>query len=100
MVEILVSYVGILGIPGKEANWCEKYDPNRTIGELIRDMSQPRYRLGGQGKRIEILKFARGDVSKYNRADPYWSHATTLGQYSSAMGGPAGGYLELVYVVV
>ncbi len=100
MVELLVFWNGIVGIAGKGANWVEKYNPNRTIGELINDMSNPIYKLKGQGKRIEIFKHQYGNLSKLNPSDPYWSHSTTLQEYVNAMGGLRGKYIEMIFVVV
>lgn len=35
MIQILVYWIGNIGIVGKGPNWMERYDPNRTIGDLI-----------------------------------------------------------------
>jgi hypothetical protein len=100
MVQVLVYWHGIIGISGKGANWVENYDPNRTIGSIINDMSNPIYRLKESGKRIEMFKHYPRDLNKYNPNEPYWSHDTTLQEYVNAMGGFSGNYIELVYVLV
>ena len=93
----LVYWHGIIGIPGKGPNWSESYNPNRTIGELIKTMTDNR--LGERNKRIEIFKFNRGDISKYDKNNPYWSHSTKLSEYLSTIG-LQGKDIMLVYVIV
>lgn len=93
----LVYWHGIIGIPGKGPNWMEKYDPNRTIGELIHTMHA--HKLGEQNKRIEIFKFRPGHLDKYDKNDLYWSHTTKLSEYLNIMG-PYGKDLFLVYHII
>ena len=82
--DTLVYWCGLVGIPGKGPNWSEPYNPNRTIGELIQTMTK--HGLGEGGKRIEILKYQRGDVGKYDKNNPYWPHVTKLSEYLNTMG--------------
>lgn len=95
----LVYWGGIIGIPGKGPNWSEPYDPNKTIGSIIETLKT--HGLGEQNKRIEIFKFARGNMSKYDKNDMYWNHNTKLSEYFNLMGS---GYdprdIMLVYVVI
>jgi hypothetical protein len=55
---------------------------------------------GEKNKRIEIFKFERGDLNKYDKNNPYWSHDTKLSDYVSYMGGLNGPYIMLVYCIV
>ena len=90
----LVYWHGIVGIPGKGPNWEEPYNPNRTIGELIKTMTD--YKCGEQNKRIEILKYQRGNLSRYDKNNPWWPHSTTLAEYLNVMGDTN----FLVYVII
>jgi len=97
--QTLVYWHGIIGIAGKGPNWSEPYNPDRTIGDLIREMKA--HKLGENGKRIEIFKFQRGDLNKYDVKDMYWNHNTKLSEYLDWAGGWNGSnYLELIYVNV
>jgi hypothetical protein len=58
----LVYWHGILGIPGKGANWMEPYQPNKTIGELMQTLTANR--CGENNKRIEIFKFQPGHLER------------------------------------
>jgi len=80
---ILVYWHGIVGIAGKGPNYMERYDPNRTIGELIQAMTTARL---NERKTIQIIKFKYGNVSAVNPSDPYWSHNTKLSEYLAVMG--------------
>jgi hypothetical protein len=96
---VLIYWIGIVGIPGKGANWMESYVPDRTLGQLIQTMKSNR--LGDNKKRIEILKFQYGNLDKYDRNNPYWSHDTKLSEYLNFMGGWRGSNdLMLVYCIV
>lgn len=92
MTQVLVYWVGIIGVPGKGPNWTEQYDPNRTIGDLVDAMQA--HGLGGSNKRIKILKHF--SLHKLDQSDPYWSHSTKL----SECGGLCGKYLTLAYCIV
>ena len=81
--DILVFWIGIIGIPGKGAAWIEPYNPNITIGDIITKMTNAR--LGESNKRIEIFKFERGNLNKYDRNNPYWSHDTKISEYVNIM---------------
>ena len=94
---ILVYWIGIIGIAGKGPNWIESYDPNKTIGDLIRNMTNSY--LGERNKRLEIFKFERGDLNKYDRNNPYWTHDTKLSDCLTYYG-LFGRDLMLVYVIV
>jgi hypothetical protein len=74
----------------------EPYDPNKTIGELIQTMTN--HRLGELNKRIEIFKFQRGNLNKWDKNDPYWSHDTKLLDYVNIMGDVND--VMLIYVIV
>jgi len=88
MTQILVYWIGIIGIPGKGPNWIENYDPNRTIGDLIHTMKINK--LGENNKRIEILKHEYGNLNKYDKNNPYWNHSTKLSEYVAYCGGLKG----------
>jgi hypothetical protein len=47
------------------------------------------------------LKFQYGNLDKYDRNNPYWSHDTKLSEYLNFMGGWRGSNdLMLVYCIV
>jgi len=97
--QTLVYWHGIIGIPGKGPNWSEPYNPDRTIGDIIRDMKANN--LGENGKQIEIFKFQRGNLSKYDVNDMYWNHNTKISEYLEIMGGWNGSnILMLIYINV
>ena len=93
----LVYWHGILGIPGKGPNWMEPYNPDRTIGEIIQSMKNAGL---GERKNIEILKFKTGDVSKYDKNNPWWPHDTKLSEVVAHHGGLSGNNIQLVYYMV
>ena len=95
MAQIIVFWIGNIGIPGKGPGWTESYNPNRTIGELVQDLT--RNNVGGSGKRIEIFKHAYGNLNKYDKSDPYWSHSTKLSEYVAYCGGINGKYIQLIF---
>jgi hypothetical protein len=94
---ILVYWIGIIGIAGKGPAYTETYNPNRTIGELIQAMTSTGL---GERKRIEIFKFQPGNLSKYDKSNPYWSHDTKLSDYVIQMGGLNDNDIMLVYVII
>lgn len=98
MAKILVYWIGIIGIPGKGPNWSEPYDPNKTIGQIIQTMTH--HKLGEQRKRIEILKYESGDLNKYDKNNPYWSHDTRMIDYVNKMGGSPKNNVMMIYVIV
>ena len=98
MTQVLVYWIGIIGVPGKGPNWIEKYDPNRTIGELINTMMTNK--LGENNKRIEIFKQEYGNLNKYDKTNPYWNHSTKLSEYVDYCGGLNGKYIQLTYCIV
>ena len=98
MTEILVYWIGNLGIPGKGPNWIENYDPNRTIGDLIHTMKINK--LGENNKRIEIFKHEYGNLNKYDKNNPYWNHSTKLSEYVANFGGLNQKYVQLTYCIV
>ena len=69
MKQVLVYWIGIIGIPGKGPNWAENYNPNKTIGELIHTLKANG--LGERNKRIEIFKHKYGDLNKADKEDLY-----------------------------
>lgn len=83
--KVLVYYHGVIGIPGKGPHWIDTYEPNKTIGQIINRMEE--LKLGERNKRIEMFKFERGNMSKFDRNNPYWHHDTKLSEYVSIMGG-------------
>jgi len=87
---ILVYWKGIIGIPGK--------GPNKTIGELIQTMINAG--VGERNKRIEIFKFQSGNLNKWDRNNPYWTHNTKLSDYVIQMGGLTGNDIMLIYCLV
>lgn len=98
MTQIIVYWIGNLGIPGKGPNWIENYDPNRTIGDLIHTMKINK--LGENNKRIEIFKHEYGNLNKYDKNNPYWNHSTKLSEYVAYCGGLNGKYVQLTYCIV
>ncbi len=94
---ILVYYHGVIGVPGKGPNWIEKYNPSTTIGSIIQKMTSAK--LGYQNKRIEIFKFQKGDLNKFDKNNLYWNHNTKMSEYLNTMG-LNGKDLFLVYVCV
>lgn len=95
----LVYWHGIVGIAGKGPNYITDYNPSMTIGQLIASMTNCGY-CGERNKRIEIFKFERGNVSKYDKNNPYWSHNTTLSEYLNIMGREPSDDIMLIYVNV
>ena len=98
MPRILVYWIGIIGIAGKGPAWIEQYNPDKKIGDLIKTMTENK--CGERNKRIEILKFERGNLNKYDRNKPYWPHDTKLSDYVNNMGGFVSNDIELVYCIV
>lgn len=84
MSKIYVYWHGVIGIPGKGPHWIGDYDPNMTIGQIIQKMEQGG--CGERNKRIEIFKFEKGNMSKWDKQNPYWSHDTKLSDYVNIMG--------------
>lgn len=97
MSKTLVYWIGILGIAGKGPNWVEPYQGNRTIGELIQTMHA--HGLKEAGKRVEIFKYTPRHLDRYNPADPYWSHTTTLQEYVNVYGW-FGCDVQVIYVLI
>ncbi len=97
---ILVYWHGIIGISGKGPNWVEKYEPNKTIGELIQTMTANN--LGERNRRIEIFKFTPGRLDKWDKNDYYWNHNTKLSDYVQAMNGSieTKSDIMLVYLII
>lgn len=98
MTQVLVYWIGIIGISGKGSNWIENYDFNRTIGELINTMMKNK--LGENNKQIEIFKHEYGNLNKYDKTNPYWNHSTKLSEYVAYYSELNGKYLQLTYCIV
>lgn len=97
--KILVYWIGIIGIPGKGPAYIETFVPNRSIGELIKSMSDAG--IGERNRRIEMLKHKPGDISKYDIHNPYWNHNTKLSEYVNQMGGANNTYdIQMVFCLV
>jgi hypothetical protein len=95
---VLVYWMGIVGIPGKGPNYMAPYSPNETIGEVIEKMRG--WNLGERNKRIEILKY-KGAIDKYDRNNPYWEHSATVLDYVNYHGGKNQGVdVFMVYCIV
>lgn len=93
---ILVYWIGIIGVPGKGPAYVESYNSDRTIGDVIQAMMS--YRLG-DGKQINILKFKPGDLSRVvDNNNPYWPHDTKLSEYVSFYGGSPVNDVFMAYV--
>jgi hypothetical protein len=95
--QVIVFWIGNIGIPNKGPGWMEPYNPARTIGELVRDMTANN--VGG-GKRVEIFKHEYGNLNKYDKSNPYWNHSTTLAEYVSYCGGLNGNYVQLIFCAI
>jgi len=77
----------------------EKYNPNRTIGQIIQTMTTNGY--VERNKRVEMFKQQPGNLNKYDKSNPYWSHDTKLSDYVNQMGGANGCkdiYLVCVFI--
>ena len=98
MKKTLVYWHGIIGNPGKGPHYMEPYDPNRTIGHIIQTMTSSG--LVERNKRVEIFKFQFGNLNKYDKSDPYWSHNTKLEDYVNQMGGIRPCDIELICVFI
>jgi len=98
MTKIYVYWYGIIGIPGKGPHWTGKYDPNMTIGQMIQKMHQDG--CVERNKRVEIFKFEKGNMSKWDKQNPYWSHDTKLSDYVSIMGCVEGKDFQMVCVFI
>jgi hypothetical protein len=94
---VLVYYIGIIGIPGKGPIWIEPYQPNKTIGELIQTLKNNGF--GESNKRIEIFKWVKGDLNKYDTLHPYWAHTAKMSDYLNLMG-LDGNDIALIYCIV
>ena len=94
-ITTLVYWIGNIGIAGKCPGWSEPYNPDRTIGELIQTLIANR--CTDANKRIEILKHEFGNINKYDKSNPYWSHDTKLSEWVATMGGFSGKYIQLVF---
>lgn len=42
--------------------------------------------IGEQNKRIEIFKYEKGNLNKYNKNNPYWSHNTKMSEILNKYG--------------
>ena len=98
MSKLYVYWIGILGIAGKGPHYMEAYDPNRTIGQIIQTMTANGF--VERNKRVEMFKHQPGNLNKYDKSDPYWSHNTKLSEYVEQMGGHIGKDTELVCVFI
>lgn len=98
MSRTLIYWYGIIGIPGKGPHYMETYDPNRTIGQIIQTMTANG--LVEKNKRVEMFKHQYGNLNKYDKSDPYWSHDTKLYDYVNRMGGKTSGDVVLVCVFI
>jgi len=97
MKNILVYWIGVIGIPGKGPNYVEPYDANKTIGDIIHNLKK--YGFGESNKTIQIFKYEKNDLNKYNKDDPYWSHDTKILDYVNIVGS-FGNDVMLIYVIV
>lgn len=57
------------------------------------------HHCGEQNKRIEIFKFQKGNLNKYDTSNPHWTHDTKLSEYVNQMG-LFGNDVQLIYVIV
>lgn len=57
MVNTLVYWYGIIGIPGKGPHYMETYEPNRTIGQIIQTMT-----ANGLVEKISVLKYLNSNL--------------------------------------
>ena len=94
---ILVYWIGNIGIAGKGPNLIEPYNPDKTILDIIQSLHK--YNLG-YGKRMEILKFEKGNIDKYDKNNPYWSHNTKLSEYLKHSGAQIGNDIMLIYCIL
>jgi hypothetical protein len=78
--KILVYYAGIVNIAGKGPNWIEPYNPNKTLGEVIKTMKKH-----GFGN-IKIFKYEKKNINKFDKNNLYWSPDTKLSEYVYNMG--------------
>jgi len=97
MTRVLVYYFGIIGVPGKGPQLIDSYNPEKTIGDVIQNLKNT---LTERSKRVEILKFEKGNINRYDRNNPHWPHDTKLKDYVSHMGGLNGGDVMLIFCLV
>lgn len=90
-----VYWHGIIGIAGKGPNWSEIYDCNKTIEQVIQNMTACRL---NERKKIEILKF-KNRIDNYDKSDPFWPRNTKLSEVLQHHG-IYGQDLMLVYLLV
>jgi hypothetical protein len=93
----LFYYIGIIGIAGKGPNYMELYNPDKTIGEMITILKTNGF--SESNKRIEIFKFQKGNLNKYDKNNPHWSHETKLSECLNYYG-PSGNDLMLIFILV
>lgn len=93
---ILLYWIGNIGISGKGANYSIPYNPNTTIGDIIANIPLC---CKSQNTRIEILKFQKGNINKYDINNPYWSHETKLSDYL-AYYSSFGDDLQVIYCLI
>jgi hypothetical protein len=97
MTRVLVYYIGIIGVPGKGPHLVESYNPEKTIGDIIKNVKNT---VTERAKRVEILKFEKGNINKYDKNNPYWAHDTKLKEYVNHAGGLNGGDVMLIFCLV
>lgn len=94
---ILVYYIGLLGIAGIGPHWIEPYSPDKTLGEVIQNMKDNNVSRS-TSKKIKILKHESGDVSKRDKNDLYWLDDTKIIDYENKMG--CCGNVRLIFCLV
>lgn len=97
MVQVLIYWIGNIGIVGKGPNWIENYTPTKTLGEITRTLTKNG--LGERNKTIKIFKHKCGSMN-YDANDPHWADSTVLSDYINYYGGLKSQYIEMIYVIV
>lgn len=93
---ILIYWIGIIGVAGKGPNWMEAYNPDTTFSQIIQRMENNNF--SERNKKIKMLKF-KGDISKYDKNNPYWDDNTKLSEYLNYVG-DYGNDIMVIYCIV
>jgi len=99
MVYLNIYFIGIIGIAGKGPNWREPFNPDKTIGEIVKSLKDNGF--GENNKSVKILKHKPGCLDKFDDINnPYWSDNSTLLEYVNYYGGINGTDVMMIYVLI
>ncbi len=100
MQDTLVFHYSHIGVTESQPALQAVFDPNKTVGDLIRSVSSTGL---GYGKRIEMSMYDADRVGvKWSSNGPYWSHDTKLSECAKVSGCDNGSYsyLMMIYVTI